>query len=285
MSDDYPSQRRTFRKYNVFIIQYLILSLIVLFVIVPAIMMIFAALKTRADFMATPYTFPIPPSFENFKHVLGMKSFWIMLWNSLWVMITMTIGLVVISSMAAFALSRVKFRGQSLFFSYLSLGLMFPITIAIVPLYLVIRQMNLIDNLWSVVMVQIAFQLSISIVILRNSFAAIPKELQNASYIDGCSAFSFFWRILIPLSRPALATVASLAAVYSWNDLLTPLVFINMAERWTLPLGTMQFQGQYSVDLALVSAFVVLSAIPAIIFYLFAQKQLISGLISGSLKG
>jgi raffinose/stachyose/melibiose transport system permease protein len=178
-----------------------------------------------------------------------------------------------------------KFRGQNFIFNFLTLGLMFPITIAILPVYLLVRQIHLTDSLSGVIMIQTAFQLSIGIVILRGFFKSIPSELQDAAYVDGCNAFGFFWRILLPLSRPALAAVAALTMVVSWNDLLVPLVLLNNSSLWTLPLGTMQFQGQYGSNLALIAAFVILSAVPAVIFYLFAQRQLVSGLTAGAIKG
>jgi len=133
--------------------------------------------------------------------------------------------------------------------------------------------------------VQVTFAVSGSILILHGFFRAIPVELEDAAYIDGCTSFDFFWRILLPLASPALAAVAALTMIISWNDLLTPLVLLNSDTLWTLPLGTMQFQGQYSSDVAMVSAFVAISAIPAVIFYLFAERQIVSGLTSGAIKG
>jgi raffinose/stachyose/melibiose transport system permease protein len=162
---------------------------------------------------------------------------------------------------------------------------MFPTNVAILPVYLVLRQVGLLNNLWGVIVVQVAFQLSGNILILRGFFAAVPVELQDAAYIDGCSALDFFWRILLPLARPALSAVAALTMVVSWNDLLVPLVVIDKDVLWTLPLGTMQFQGQYGMELNLVAAFVTLSAVPAIVFYLFAERQIVSGLTAGALKG
>jgi len=178
-----------------------------------------------------------------------------------------------------------EFRGKGPIFNLLTLGLMFPINIAILPVYLALRRMGLTNNLLGVILVQIAFQLSGNILILRGFFMAIPVELQDAAYIDGCTAFGFFWRILLPLARPALSAVAALTMVASWNDLLVPLVLIDKDTLWTLPLGTQQFQSQYGQDLALVAAFVTLSAVPAIIFYLFAERQIVSGLTAGALKG
>lgn len=284
MSVNYLYRRRTYKKNFPRFFQYFILFLVVLIVIVPLVMIVFGALKTRGEFMTRPYTLPIPLNWQNYAKVLSMPVFWSMLRNSLLVMSTTTVGVVIICSLTAFVFSRMKFRGQNLLFNFFTLGLMFPITIAILPVYLIVRQLGLTNNLWGVILVQTSFQLSICIVILRGFFMAIPSELQDAAYIDGCNAFGFFWRILLPLSRPALAAIASLTMVASWNDLLVPLVLLDKEKLWTLPLGTMQFQGQYGMDLALIAAFVTLSTVPAIIFYLFAERQIISGLTAGALK-
>ena len=267
--------------------QYLVLSIIVVFVFIPVIMLIFGALKTRGELLSHPYTLPIPPRWENLTSILFQPnySFWPMLFNSLLVMVTVTVGVVSICSLAAFVFARMEFGLKGVMFNLFTLGLMFPINVAILPVYFVLRQMDLIDSLSGVIIVQIAFQLSGNILILRGFFSAIPAELQDAAYIDGCNAFGFFWRILLPLARPALAAVAALTMIISWNDLLVPLVVINSDKFWTLPLGVMQFQGQYGQDLSLVSAFVAISAVPTIIFYIFAERQIVSGLTAGAVKG
>ncbi len=265
--------------------QYLVLTVITLLVLVPIVIMVFGALKTRGEMFVHPYTLPIPAHWENFALILNTPSFWSMLRNSLVVMLGTTIGVLIVCSLAAFVFTRMQFRGKEFAFNFLTLGLMFPITVAIMPVYLVVRQMHLIDTFLAVILVQIAFSISGNILILRGFFTSIPMELQDAAYIDGCSAFGFFWRILLPLARPALAAIGALTMIVSWNDLLTPLVILNRDTLWTLPLGTMQFQGQYSSDLALTAAFLTLSALPAIIFYLFAERQIVSGLTAGALKG
>lgn len=269
------------------IFQYFILSIIVVLVFIPIVILVFGALKTRGELLSHPYALPIPPRWENITLILGQPAylFWQMMRNSLVVMLSVTFGVVVICSLAAFVFARMDFRGKNWAFNLFTLGLMFPINVAILPVYFVLRQMNLIDNLWGVIIVQTAFQLSGNIMILRGFFTAIPAELQDAAYIDGCNAFDFFWRVLLPLAKPALAAVAALTMIISWNDLLVPLVVLNRDKLWTLPLGTMQFQGQYGQDLSLVSAFVALSALPTIIFYLFAERQIVSGLTAGAVKG
>jgi raffinose/stachyose/melibiose transport system permease protein len=265
--------------------QYVVLLMITLIVLVPIVIMVFGALKTRGEMFTHPYTLPIPAHWENFTVILTTPSFWTFLRNSLIVMLGTTVGVLLVCSLAAFVFARMQFQGKDLAFNFLILGLMFPITVAIMPVYLVVRQMHLIDTFLAVILVQIAYSISGNILILRGFFTSIPMELQDAAYMDGCNTFGFFWRIMLPLARPALAAIAALTMIVSWNDLLTPLVILNSDALWTLPLGTMQFQGQYSSDLALTAAFVTLSALPVIIFYLVAERQIVSGLTAGALKG
>jgi raffinose/stachyose/melibiose transport system permease protein len=264
--------------------QYLVLIIVTLIILVPIVIMIFGALKTRGEMFAHPYTPPIPAHWENFGQILATASFWTLLRNSLIVTLATTFGVVAASSLAAFVFARMHFRGKELAFNFLLLGLMFPITVAIMPVYLVIRQMHLVDSFAAVILVETAFGVAGNTLILRGFFLSIPVELQDAASIDGCSTFGFFWRILLPLAKPALAAVAALTMIVSWNDLLTPLVLLNSDSLWTLPLGTMQFQGQYSSDMALTAAFITLSALPAILFYFFAERQIVAGLTAGALK-
>jgi raffinose/stachyose/melibiose transport system permease protein len=283
------SSRQT-QKIITRIVQYTILSIIVVIMFVPIVILIFGSLKTTGEMYSQPYTIPKPPHWENLWVVLSTPIFWTMLKNSVIVMIGTTAGVVFVCGLAAFVFSRLEFRGKSWLFNLFTLGLMFPINVAILPVYFVLRQLNennipLIDSLIGVILVQLAFQISGNILILRGFFTSIPSELQDAAYIDGCNNFDFFWRILLPLAKPALAAVAALTMIVSWNDLLVPLVVLNSDELWTLPLGTMQFQGQYATDLALVSAFVALSSIPTVIFYIFAERQIVSGLTAGAVKG
>ncbi|MEA4906271.1 MAG: carbohydrate ABC transporter permease [Chloroflexi bacterium] len=277
--------KRVIQKYTPRAFQYVILTLIAILVTTPVIMIIFGGLKTRGEFMTRPYTIPNPPHWDNYINILSMSSFWQMLLNSLIVMIGATTGVVLLCSLAAFVFARMNFRLKGLVFNLFTLGLMFPINIAILPVYLVLRQTSLTNTLIGVILVQVAFQLSTNIFILRGFFMAIPNELQDAAYLDGCSAFDFYWRIMLPLARPSLASVAALTMIISWNDLLVPLVALDKDTLWTLPLGTMQFQGQYGQDLALVAAFVTLSALPTLVFYLLAERHIVAGLTAGALKG
>ncbi len=285
MSDDSAKKRTRLKERITGVLKYAILTIALILILTPIVIIVFGGLKTRGEFMTIPYIPPIPPRLQNILRILSMQDFWYMMRNSLVVTISATVGIVVVSSMSAFVFSRMNFKGKAVLFQFFTLGLMFPATVAILPIFIIVRQIGLQNNLIGVILVLTTFQISMSTVILRNFFMNIPSELQDAACIDGCNTIGFFWRILIPLARPSLAAVAALAVVNTWNDLLVALVLIDNEKLWTLQLGTMQFQGQYGQDLSLVSAFLILAAIPAVVFYIFAQRHIVSGLTAGSIKG
>jgi len=272
------------------VLQYIILTITSVMVFIPIVILLFGSVKTTGQMYSHPYSIPNPPNWDNIIQILSSSSFWRLMKNSLIVMLSTTTLTIFVCALVSFVFARMEFRGKNFFYNLFTLGLMFPINVAILPVYFVLRQMeqfgiNVIDSLAGVILVQTAFQLSGNIMILRGFFTAVPQDLQDSAYIDGCTNFDFFWRIMLPLVKPSLAAVAALVMIASWNDLLVPLVVLNDDKLWTLPLGVMQFQGQYGSDLALISAFVALSSIPTIIFYLFAEKQIVSGLTAGAIKG
>src|SRR5512135_3417800 len=233
-----PSQRGSaLKKRWPRLVQYLVLSIVTVIIIAPIVIVVFDSLKTTGEMFMFPYTPPNPPRWENYVQILSEPTFWLYLRNSLIVMLSSTAGVLIVCSLAAFVFARMQFRGKEVAFNFLLLGLMFPITVAIMPVYLVIRQMHLVDSLVAVILVETAFAVAGNTLILRGFFLSIPVDLQDAASIDGCSTFGFFWRILLPLAKPALAAVAALTMIISWNDLLTPLVLLNSDSLWTLPLG------------------------------------------------
>jgi raffinose/stachyose/melibiose transport system permease protein len=280
-----PNTTSNFRKYLNLSWQYAILIIFVLIIFVPVLVMIWGGMKTRGEFATYPYQPPNPIRWENYITILSTDTFWVMLRNSLIVTVGTVVGVVFFASLAAFIFARTQFRGKEVLFNYLTIGLLFPISVAVLPEYILLRQVGLLDTYWAIIIPQIAFGLSLNIMILRGFFQSIPGELQDAASIDGCTTFDFFWRILLPLARPAIAAVAVLSMVTSWNEIFLPLLVLNSEDKWTLPLGTFQFMGQYVSDWALVLAFVTITMIPAIIFYFLAERQIVSGLTGGAIKG
>lgn len=222
---------------------------------------------------------------SNYTGILSSGDFWRQIGNSVLVAVATTLITVAASALAAFAFARYAFRGRELFFTLFAAGLMFPPAVAVLPLFVLLRSFGLLDNPLGIILPQAAFALPITIIILRSFFRTIPGELEEAAIMDGCTRLGFFWRILLPMARPALGTVSVLAIVTSWNNFFLPLLVLADPKWQTIPVGIQQFQGQYSTDYALVIAYIVLAMVPAIAFYALAERQLIGGLTAGATKG
>lgn len=267
-------------------VKYVVLILLVLVMMGPVATAFLGSIRTTGEFLTTPFGLPNNGiQWDNYVSILVNPAFWNSMKNSLLITVGVTTLNVSLASLLAFVFSRVDFRGRGILFGILSLGLLFPLVIAILPIFIQIRQLKLIDNLWGVILPLVAFGLPGSVVILRGFFIHVPGELEDAAYIDGCTTFGFFRYILIPLARPALTAVAVLQVIASWNDYFLPLLVLNDQSQWPLPLGIMQYQGQFGTDWARVMAYVILLIVPAVIFYLFAEKYIVTGLTGGELKG
>jgi raffinose/stachyose/melibiose transport system permease protein len=266
-------------------IKYILATIVALIVLVPLATTALGGFKSTADLFSSPFGWPEQFHWENYVDILQQGAFWRQLLNSTIVMLATAAGVVALASMAAFVFSRMSFRGREVMFNFFTLGLLFPITVAILPLYITIRQLGLVDNLRGIIIPQIAFGLPGNVLILTGFFSAVPQEIEEAAYIDGCTPFGFFWRVLLPIVRPALAAAVVLTMVVSWNAFFLPLLVLNTEELWTLPLGIMQFQGQFGTDWARILAFVSLALVPAIVFYLIAERQIVAGLTAGAVKG
>lgn len=255
-------------------------------VLIPLAATVVGGLRTTGELLTAPFSIPRTLHWENFANILALDSpFWGELINSLIIVLGTVALLLLAACPAAFVLARMTFPGREVVFNFFLFGLLFPITVAVLPLYVMIRQLGLLDSWWGIILPQAAFQLPITILILRNFFRAIPGELEDAATIDGASKLAFFLRVLLPLARPAIAVVSILATVSSWNSFLLPLLVLTDPSQWTLPIGATQFQQQYSTDWASVLAFVTLAMIPAVAIYLLAERQIVSGLTAGAVKG
>ncbi|MEV4845993.1 carbohydrate ABC transporter permease [Micromonospora matsumotoense] len=254
------------------------------FIVVPVWFGVIGGFKDNGQLSTNPLGLPDPWVPGNYVEIFTAEVFWRNVGNSVLIAVASTFVVVAAAAMAAYVFARFAFRGREFLVTIFAIGLMFPFAVAILPLFILLRGMGLLDNPLGVILPQAAFGLPITIIILRQFFRSIPGEVEEAATLDGCGPFGFFWRVLLPMARPALATVSVLALVSSWNNFMLPLVVFTDQSWWTLPLGVQAFQGQYSDDTAKVLAYVVLSMIPALGFYAIAERQLIGGL-SGSVKG
>ncbi|MEU5954708.1 carbohydrate ABC transporter permease [Streptomyces sp. NPDC047525] len=264
---------------------YVMVWLVGIAMVTPLLYALVSGFKSTDQLSDNAFGLPSPWVTSNYTDVLASGSFWRMLGASTLIAVGTTVLTVGAAALAAFALARFAFRGREVLFTLFAVGLMFPFAVAILPLFVLLRTFGLLDNPWGVILPQAAFGLPITIVILRGFFREIPGELEEAATLDGCSAFGFFWRILLPMARPALGTVSILAIVSSWNNFLLPLLVFSDQTWWTIPIGVQQFQGQYATDIARVFAYLILAMVPALAFYAVAERQLIGGITMGATKG
>lgn len=263
---------------------YLVALVVTAITIVPVVYIWIGGFRTTADLNDNPGGLPSPWVFDNYVAVLTSSGFWQQVLNSTITAFATTAGVVILGVMAAFAIARYQFKGRDALYSMFTAGLLFPLTVAILPLYLMLKDLGLLGSLAGLFIPQIAFALPTTIIILVPFLRAIPVELEEAATIDGTGRFGFFWRILLPLSGPGLVTVGVLAFVGSWNAYLLPLLTLTDASQYTLPLGVQQFSTQYSQDTASVLAFTSLAMLPAIVFFTIAQRRIVGGL-TGAVKG
>ncbi len=267
---------------------YLVAIVVVLVSVAPVAYVWIGGFRTTPDINADPAGWPNPWSLESYVVVLTSTRFWGSLFSSSLVGLGTTLGVVVLGVMAAFVIARYTFWGRGALYALFAAGLMFPLTVAALPLSVLLRDMGMQGSFLGLIIPQVAFSLPTTIIILVPFLRAIPAELEEAAAIDGASRIGFFWRILLPLSAPGLVTVGVLAFIGSWNAYLLPLLVLAAGgmpqDLWTLPLGAQQFSTQYSADTGAVLAYTSLSMLPALAFFLAAEKRIVGGL-TGAVKG
>src|SRR5688572_19779660 len=287
--DDLPARRAAGHRFDwgqPFV--YLIALIVAGLAIGPVLYVFIGGFRTTADLNADPAGLPDPWTLQNWAAVLGAPRFWGNVFASVVLAFGTTLGVVVVGIMAAFVIARYDFRGRQGLYTLFTAGLMFPLTVAALPLTLLLRTLGLHGTYLGVIIPSIAFALPTTIIILVPFLRAIPHELEEAASIDGATRIGFFWRIMLPLAKPGLVTVGILAFVASWNGYLLPLLVISTGslpqELWPLPLGVTQFSTQYSQDTGAVLAYTSLAMIPALAFFLLAEKRIVGGL-TGAVKG
>lgn len=272
------------RKWSRRVGLYAIAVVVLVIVIVPLSFAILGGFRDNPQLVTDPVGLPDPWVFTNYTGILTSAEFWQQLWNSVSIALMTTAITLPAASLAAFVLARYSFPGRELVFGFFTLGLLFPVAMAILPLFIALRDIGLLSTSYGVALPQAAFGLPLSIVIMRPFFAAIPRELQDAASVDGASPFRIYWSLMLPLSRPVLSTVSILAIVGSWKAFFLPLLILIKEPQHTLPIGVNNVSAQYSTDFAIVLAYTSLAMLPALLFYAVAERQIIGGLTAGAVK-
>ena len=263
---------------------YLVSIVILGITVVPLLYVFLDGARSTAQISNSSTGLPNPWVWSNYGTILSSASFWEFLGNSALIAGVATGLAVGLGAMAAFALSRYAFRGREVFYTAFIAGILFPLQIAALPLFLQLQLLGLLDNQFGVAIPEAAFGLPLTMIILRPFLRAIPGELREAALVDGASRFRFFVQILLPLAKPALVTVGLLAFVTNWNQYFLPLLVLQTQSHYTLPLGTYMFQTTYSQNVAGIFAYSAMAMLPALGAFVFAERYLVAG-ATGAVKG
>ncbi|MBI5667557.1 MAG: carbohydrate ABC transporter permease [Chloroflexi bacterium] len=230
------------------------------------------------------FDFPKAASLENFQDVLTRGTFFRYLSNSV-IVVAVSVALILLfSAMASYVFARIPFRLNRPLFGLIVAGLVIPLHVTLIPVYLLTKQIGLYDSLWALLGPYVAFNLPLSIFILTEFMRAIPRELEEAARIDGSGPMLTFWRVILPLSTPGLATLAIYNAVALWNEFVFAFVLITSPEYRPLPLAIWEYQGEYSMNIPAIMAVLTLSALPLVLIYIVGQERVIKGIMAGALK-
>ncbi len=254
--------------------------------IFPMYFLITTSLKSREDFLFNKFGLPASIRLQNFTEAFrsgGNFAQWFS--NSLIVTVTSCVLAVVCTVLAAYAFVYFRFKGRNLIFNLTVALMIFPPVALIIPLFVFMQRVGLINNFASVIIIYVGLLLPFGIYLIASFFSTVPREIIEAAFIDGCDIFKVLFKILVPLSRPAIVTVIVVNALYVWNELLIAMVFLQSNEKRTLMAGLMSFKTRYDTDLPIIMAGLTIITIPIILLYLFGSKYFIKGLTAGSLKG
>lgn len=273
------------RLQNMHIVSHVVLVIWSLIALFPVWVMVVNSFKTRYTIYSNPFWLPEQWNFNNYASVLGSSDFLNYFKNSLIVVGISLILVIVVGALAAYALANWKSKLSNVVFFFLIAGMMLPIKIASVKLLGMMKALGLLNTIWSLIPIYVAMGIPISVFVLTTFVRSVPGELTESGFIDGAGRFKIFRVIVMPLLKPAVATVAIYNLVPFWNDLWFPLIFISDEKSKTLLLGVTRLFGQYQTDWSKVLAVLTLSALPVILLYLLMSKQFIKGLTAGAVKG
>jgi raffinose/stachyose/melibiose transport system permease protein len=264
---------------------YITLIIYAVSIFFPILLMLLTSLKSNKEIFTNPYGLPYVFNLDNYIKLIKISNYLVYFKNSIIVAVTSIFFILIISSLASFVLAKYRFTGNRFLYFYFIAGLIIPIKLGTIGILKTMITLHIFDHIASLVIVNVAMGIPFGVFILTDFIRMIPEELSNSARIDGCSEPKIFYKIILPLIRPALAAVAIINFIPIWNDFWFPLILIRSDNMKTIPLATALLYGQYETNFGLIFAVLSMASLPVIIFYLILSRQFIKGLSSGALKG
>ena len=276
------------RRFNLSLLTVVLLG-ITLMVIIPFVWMTVLSLRTTGDILRDPYGLPSVPRWENYIRLMFDPdiSFYRYFINSIFVTFFSLLFTSVLATLGGYGFGRPRyeFKQRGWLFGLLLVALMLPPQIMYIPQFTMMARYGLLNTRWSLVLLYTAMALPVSTYLMATYFSQLPGELEDAARIDGCNDFRMFWNVMLPLTRPALATVILINSLHFWNELLLAVTMVTDPAKRTLPSAMMMFVGEHSADYAIGAASLVTAMLPVLVLYLFLSDRFIEGLTAGALKG
>lgn len=265
---------------------YIFLTAVFLIMIIPIYYLLVTTFKTPAEAAASPLGIPKQFTFDNYTEAIEAMNYGQALKNNLMIAVTSVVFLIIFSSMSAYVIARSRRRLFQVINSIFMVGLIIPFQISIIPLYKILAGVNLMNTHMGVILVDVfCINLPLSIFLMRGFIHTVPMELEEAAFIDGCGTFQCFWRIIFPLLKPIVSTVAILDMLAIWNDFMTPLLFLQSSEKQVLLQQVYRNVGPFSTNWTAFFPMLVMATLPLVLFYLIMQRQIIEGVVAGAVKG
>ena len=277
--------KKNIKDYLASFFKWVLIIFFAVYTLFPLLWLFITSLKTNAEYFDNPFSLPAVPQWQNYVNAFQQANLGRMISNSVIVAITATVINVLVASMLSYCLSRFKFKGREIIFTFFSVGVLVPLNALMVPYFSIFSKMGLVDSLGALIILYAAIGLPISTFIIRGFMASFPAEIEEAAYIDGSGFYGRFFKMNLPLTKTGLVTAATFEFITCWNEFVYANLLTSSPVTKTIQIGIRYFTNQFTTDYVSMYAAIIISIAPSIIGYMLFQKQVISGLTSGAVKG
>lgn len=277
--------KKTIKDYLASFFKWILIIFFAVYTLFPLLWLFITSLKTNAEYFDNPFSLPAVPQWQNYVNAFTQANLGRMISNSVIVAITATVINVLIAAMLSYCLSRFKFKGREIIFTFFSVGVLVPLNALMVPYFSIFSKLRLVDSLGALIILYAAIGLPISTFIIRGFMASFPAEIEEAAYIDGSGFYGRFFKMILPLTKTGLVTAATFEFITCWNEFVYANLLTSSPMTKTIQIGIRYFTNQFTTDYVSMYAAIIISIAPSIIGYMLFQKQVISGLTSGAVKG